>query len=198
LLAGLGTSIAGAIKGNKADAEADKAAEAARKEYQTKQQFLDETFNKQYYQNITDRTEVQNLMRLMEENQEKQTERDEALAAITGATPEAQLAAQEQRNKSYAETLADIASNASSMKDTMLQNYTAQKLGLTNPEYSLLMDKSQRIQNKADRLSTAGSNLMMSGASMLGGSGIEPGGVSAAVNAKGMVNNAFGGVFGVK
>jgi hypothetical protein len=198
LLAGLGTSIAGAIKGNKADAEADKAAEAARKEYQAKQQFLDETFNKQYYQNITDRTEVQNLMRLMEENQEKQTERDEALAAITGATPEAQLAAQEQRNKSYAETLADIASNASSMKDTMLQNYTAQKLGLTNPEYSLLIDKSQRIQNKADRLSTAGSNLMMSGASMLGGSGIEPGGISAAVNAKGMVNDAFGGVLGAK
>lgn len=115
-------------------------------------------FNRQYYQDITKRTDVQNMLRLLQENQDKQAKRDEAVAAITGATPEAQLAAQDSRNKSYADALAEIASNTSQLKDTYLQNYQNQRLALVNPEAAML-------QQQANMWGQAGSNLFSSGIS---------------------------------
>jgi hypothetical protein len=154
LLGGLASSIVSGI-------QAKKASEAAAAEYQEKKGFLDNMFNRQYYQDITKRTDVQNMMRLLQENQDKQAKRDEAVAAVTGATPEAQLAAQDSRNKSYADALAEIASNASQLKDTYLQNYQNQMMALVNPQ-------SQIYQNSSNMWGQAGSNLFSSGASLLG------------------------------
>lgn len=126
---------------------------------------LDNWFNRQYYSDITKRTDVQNMLRLLQENQQQQAKRDDAIAAVTGATPEAKLAAQDSRNKSYADALAEIASNASMLKDTYLQNYMAQKMGMTNPEYGIR-------SNMSNQWGQAGTNLFKSGASLLG-SGID-------------------------
>ena len=153
--------VGGLVSSIVASNKAGEAAKAANAEYQEKKNFLDNTFNQQYYSDITKRTDVQNMMRLLNENQEKQAKRDEALGAITGATAEAQLAAQDSRNKSYADALAEIASNASQLKDTYLQQYQQQRLGLTNPQASIL-------NNQANMWSQAGSNLFSSGASLLG------------------------------
>jgi hypothetical protein len=143
-------------------AQARKAGEAARQEYAEKKGFLDNTFNKMYYSDITNRTDVQNMLRLMNENQEKQAKRDEALSAVTGATTESQLASQDSRNKSYANALAEIASNASTLKDTYLQNYIAQRMSLQNPESALRT-------NLATQWSKAGTGLFAAGAQLLGG-----------------------------
>ena len=107
---------------------------------------------------------------------QKQAKRDEAIGAITGATTEAQLAAQESRNKSYADALAEIASNASQLKDTYLQNYMAQKMGMTNPESGILA-------NQANQWSSAASNLFGTGSSMLG-SGLDGLGIGKGGGAK--------------
>lgn len=154
MIGGLASSIM-------AGKRASEAGQAARADYNQKQSMLDNWFNKQYYSDITQRTDVQNMLRILQENQEKQAKRDEAIGAITGATTEAQLAAQESRNKSYADALAEIASNASQLKDTYLQNYMAQKMGMTNPESGILA-------NQANQWSSAASNLFGTGASMLG------------------------------
>ena len=148
-----------------ASKKANEAASAARADYNQKQSMLDNWLNKQYYSDITQRTDVQNMLRILQENQEKQTKRDEAIGAITGATQESLLASQYSRNKSYADALAEIASNASQLKDTYLQNYMTQKIGMTNPEYGLL-------SNQSNMWSQAGNNLFRTGASMLG-SGID-------------------------
>jgi citrate synthase len=158
LLGGLASSIVSGV-------QAKKASNAATAEYQEKKGFLENMFNRQYYQDITKRTDVQNMLRLLQENQDKQAKRDEAVAAITGATPEAQLAAQDSRNKSYADALAEIASNASTLKDTYLQNYQNQRMALVNPQ-------AQIHQNMSNMWGQAGSNLFGSGAKMLG-SGID-------------------------
>ena len=158
MAAGIASSIVSGIQGAKA-------ADAARAEHAQKNAMLDNWFNKQYYSDITQRTDVQNMLRIMQENQDKQAKRDDAIAAITGATPEAQLAAQGNRNKSYADALAEIASNASTLKDTYLQNYMTQKMGMTNPEYGIR-------SNLATQWGQAGTNLFKSGASLLG-SGID-------------------------
>ena len=158
LLGGIGSSIA-------SSAQAKKAANAATQEYNQKIGMLDNWFNRQYYSDITKRTDVQNMLRLLQENQQQQAKRDDAVAAVTGATPEAQLAAQGNRNKSYADALAEIASNASSLKDTYLQNYMTQRLGMVNPQ-------AQIHQNMSNMWGQAGTNLFKSGASLLG-SGID-------------------------
>jgi hypothetical protein len=158
VLGGIASSIMAGITGKRA-------MEAANAEYAEKRSFLDNMFNKQYYQDIIKRTDVQNMLRILKENQDKQAKRDEALASITGATTESQLAAKDSRNKSYADALAEIASNASQLKDTYLQNYMNQKMALNNPAYSLLA-------NQSAQWSQSGSNLFSSGASMLG-SGID-------------------------
>lgn len=155
LLSGIGSSIA-------SSAQAKKAANAATQEYNQKTGMLDNWFNRQYYSDITKRTDVQNMLRLLQENQQQQAKRDDAVAAVTGATPEAQLAAQGNRNKSYADALAEIASNASSLKDTYLQNYMTQRLGMVNPQ-------AQIHQNMSNMWGQAGTNLFKSGASLLGG-----------------------------
>jgi hypothetical protein len=105
------------------------------------------------------------MLRILKENQEKQAKRDDAIAAVTGATQESQLAAQDSRNKSYANALAEIASNASTLKDTYLQNYMAQKMGMSNPEYGIM-------SNLSNQWGSAATNLFKSGASMLS-SGID-------------------------
>lgn len=155
---GLGSSIASAVQANKARKQANA-------EYQQKTAMLDNMFNKDYYSDITQRTDIQNMLRILQENQDKQASKDNALAAITGATTEAQLASQDSRNKSYADALANIASNASTLKDTYKQNYLNQRLNMSNPKAGIL-------QNQSDQWGQAGSNLFKSGASLFG-SGID-------------------------
>lgn len=101
------------------------------------------------------------MMRLLQENQDKQANRDNAVAAIAGATPDAQLAAQDSRNKSYADALAEIASNASTLKDAYLQNYITQNMSLTNP-------KASTLANSSKQWSQAGTNMFGAGAKIFG------------------------------
>lgn len=174
--------LGGLVSSIVAGAQARKAGNAALADYNQKLSFLDNTFNRQYYSDITKRTDVQNMMRLLQENQEQQAKRDEAIAAISGATPEAKLASQDSRNKSYANAMAEIASNASQLKDAYLQNYQNQRLNLVNPQ-------AQVYQNTSNQWSQAGTNLFGLGSNMLGqtdwsklGTGTANGGGSVTAN----------------
>ncbi len=124
---------------------------------------LDRAFDKQYYQDVTQRSEIQDVLRLYQENSDRQARRDNAVAQVNGSTEEQQLAAQDSRNKSYANVLADVASNASQLKDSYLNNYIQQRLGITNPEASI-------YSNISNQWAQTGSNLMQTGAKMLGNS----------------------------
>lgn len=180
-----GISLAGGLLSSIfSSAQARKANEAATREYNQKTGMLDNWLNRQYYSDITKRTDVQNMMRMLQENQQQQAKRDDAIAAVTGATPEAQLAAQGNRNKSYADALAEIASNASSLKDTYLQNYMTQRLGMVNPQ-------AQIHQNMSNQWGQAGTNLFKSGASLFGSGldGITSGDIATeATKAKGYID----------
>ena len=158
ILMGIGSAIA-ASENNK------RATEAANAEYARKNELIENMFNKAYYQDITKRTDVQNMLRLLQENQEKQARRDEALSAITGATTESKLAAQDSRNKSYADALAEIASNASTLKDTYRQQYLTNKLNMTDPNIALL-------QNQSNMWSQTANNMFQSAATSLSSEGI--------------------------
>lgn len=175
ILGGIGGAIGSSINARKAREELDKQ-NAIIDEQHAKNEAI---FNKQYYQNITDRTEVQDMLRKLEENQRTQQKRNDAQTAITGATPEAQLASQNSLNKSYADAIAGIARNASTLKDgylnnwqNQMNNYYAQRLGLSDKIAGSFTNESNQWGNMA-------SNAFSTGATMLGN------GLDSYLNAKG-------------
>jgi len=125
-------------------------------------------FDKQYYTNIMDRTDVQYALKKLREEQETERKRQAAQNAINGATEEAQLAGQDSLNKSMADSMARIASQANILKDgymsnwqNYLQNYYAQRLGLS--------DKIAGVhQGMSNQWSQMASGAFKSGGAMLG------------------------------
>lgn len=125
-------------------------------------------FDKQYYTNIMDRTDVQYALKKLREEQGIERKRQAAQNAINGATEEAQLAGQDSLNKSMADSMASIASQANILKDgymsnwqNYLQNFYAQRLGLS--------DKIAGVhQGVSNQWSQMASGAFKSGGAMLG------------------------------
>lgn len=80
-------------------------------------------FNRQYYQDMSERSEVKNMLRKLREQQAEQRSANEARAAVLGTTEEQQIAQQDSLNKSYADSLAEMTRNASTLRDGYLTNY---------------------------------------------------------------------------
>lgn len=165
LLGGIGMSIGSAVNANK-----------ARKELQRQNSLIDQLeskndmlFNKQYYSDVTKRTDMQNMFRMLEENQKQSEARAANQAAIMGATPEMQLAQAEATRKSYADSIAELASNASQLKDAYMSDY----MNRTNNIFSQRMGLSDKIaqswMNLSNQQSQAADNLFTTGANLLGG-----------------------------
>lgn len=166
---GLASSIFSGVKGKQA-------ADAARRKEQEDKALVDKNnaqqeawFNKQYYQDFTQRNEVQDILRQLGEENKKQDARDDAQAAIIGATPEQQLSAQEGRRKSFSDAVAGVARNASILRDSYLQqrmgqqdNYMRNMLGLGNVEAGI-------NTSLAANWATAGGNAFNAGAQQFGG-----------------------------
>lgn len=80
-------------------------------------------FNRQYYQDMTERTEVKNMLSKLREQQAEQRNANEARAAVLGTTEEQNIASQDSLNKRYADSVAEITSNASTLRDSYLKDY---------------------------------------------------------------------------
>ena len=125
-------------------------------------------FDKQYYTSIMDRTDTQHALKQLRDEQEIERKRQATRNAVSGATEAAELAGQDSLNKSYADSMASIASQGSILKDgyirdwqNYLQNYYAQKLGLS--------DKIAGIhQGMSNQWSQMASSAFKSGGQMLG------------------------------
>lgn len=161
---GLGSAIGSAVTAWKA------AKETRKKEGIINQQAAEDTgwFNKQYYQDLTKRTDVQNMVRMLSDHQKKADTRATAQAAIMGATPEQQLASQDVNRSAFADSLANIASNASQMRDQYLQNYQGQRNRYYQQRLGMQDELSNIEQNKSNQWATAATNAFQSGAQMLG------------------------------
>ena len=91
-----------------------------------------EADNKSWYNanalaDYTNRSDVQNLIRILRENLNKQNKATANSAVVTGATPEAQAVAKEQSNKVIADTYANIGALGQQYKDRITDQYLAQK-----------------------------------------------------------------------
>ena len=99
-----------------------------------------EMFNRNYYQDIMARSDTQAALKaqkdLMRENQKQQ----QRTAAITGATPESMVAAQQGMNDSLSNTISGIQANTSALRDNAYQNYMNQKASLAEQKGQIETD----------------------------------------------------------
>lgn len=153
---------------------ASSSAKKGRKELEKQYSLIDQLdskneslFNKQYYQDITNRTDMQNMFRMLQENQKQAEERAAAQSAVMGATPEQQLASQEINRKSYADALADVASNASQLKDAYMENYMGRVNNIFGQRMNLSDKVAQSWMNQSAQQSQAASNLYQGAANSL-------------------------------
>lgn len=166
ILTTIGLAISAASAATSAGMAAKSANDARRKEEKNRAEIEEEKrkkeaiFNRRYHQNMTDRTEVQGMLREMRERQDAQRSQNEARNAVLGATKEQELAQEEGLNKAYADSIAQIASNASMLKDGYLDDYE-NNLG---KYYQSVRDHNSKMSaiemNRSNQLATAASNAM--------------------------------------
>ena len=164
ILTTIGLAISAASAATSAGMAAKSANDARRKEEKNRAEIEEEKrkkeaiFNQRYHQDMTDRTEVQGMLREMRERQDAQRSQNEARNAVLGATKEQELAQEEGLNKAYADSIAQIASNASMLKDGYLDDYE-NNLG---KYYQSVRDHNSKMSaiemNRSNQLATAASN----------------------------------------
>lgn len=163
---GLGSSAASMAAQKRASDE-----QRAKEDIIAKQAAEDRSwFEKQYYQDITKRTEIQNMLRILDQNQKKADTAVAARAAITGATPEQQLAGKEVNRRAFADAVADIASNASQLRDQYMRDYQgqrnryyAQRLGMQDQLAAIHANTANQWANAATNAFSAGGQMLANG-----------------------------------
>ena len=129
ILTTIGLAITAASAATSAGMAAKSAKDARRKEEKNRAEIEEEQrkheaiFNRRYHQDMTERTEVQGMLRELREKQDAQRNQNEARGAVLGETKEQQIAQENGLNKSYADSIAQIASNSSMLKDGYLDAY---------------------------------------------------------------------------
>jgi len=106
---GIGASLIGGVMG------ASKAAKAAN----AQQQMLNKNeawYNRNYYQNYLDSKEAQSAIKRVEDTLRRRNQEAQATAAVTGGTPEAVLAQQENDQKMMGEVVGNLATRGDAIK----------------------------------------------------------------------------------
>ena len=126
-IAGLGASVVGNVVGG---IQQSKLAKQQQAELNKEKAYNESLFNREYYQDALKRSENQSFLRELNRNQEQNQIKAQRTAAITGATPEAQLAQKAQDSDIYASAVNRMAGLASQRKDQALAAYNARRIGL--------------------------------------------------------------------
>lgn len=138
---GLGTALWGGIKSGKERKKAAKALEQAGREVNQEQAWNDIWFNKEYYQDYMQRSEVQAALKALRDRLKRQSATDAQKAVMTGATPEAIAKDRELENDAYSNTLSAIAASSSNVKDRVMNRYLNYRQGLMGQKMGIYGQK---------------------------------------------------------
>lgn len=159
---GVGTSAASAAKANKAKREELKKGNIL----ETQRAEEKAEFNKDYYRPITEATDVQDTLRILQENQRMANERTDARGAVTGTTDEVNLANREINRKTFADSLATqavaYAERKRQDKKDHMQNekeYYKGRLGLQDQIAGIYMNESNQMANTASNAFKQGATI---------------------------------------
>ena len=119
-----------------------------KKQSQQKLSQLDSLFNRNYYSNILDRSDVRGLLGNLREQMSETTRNLKNKATITGATPETVVTVQKSQNQAYGNAVSQIASQAATWKENTLQNYLSARSALEDFYRPLKSDYMNNILGK--------------------------------------------------
>lgn len=133
---GLGTaaSVVGNVVGGIQQAEI---AKKQQQDLNREKAFSDNMFNKEYYQDVLNRTENASMLRQLSNNQKQNRIKAQRTAAITGATPEATAVQEKNDGNIYADAVNRMAGLASQRKDMALNNYYNRRMGFYQKQDSV-------------------------------------------------------------
>jgi hypothetical protein len=148
LAIGAGQAIYGATQNSKARREQQRLIDQQKAEYEKEK-------NTAY----VDTPEAQGVLNAAKEQIEEQARRDEGLAAMTGQTHEAKLAARDRSNKAYANIVRQVASGANRYKENLRNWYS----GILGSQMNIYEQQAASGSN----MTGSGVNTAMAGASTL-------------------------------
>lgn len=166
--AAAGSAIYGAAKSNQAnrEAEAKLAAEKAITQAERRR-------NK--YEDPLSRADVQNVIRVAQQQADKIYKRAEGESAVAGSTDASKQMAKDAGNSMVADAVANIAANDATRKDIVDAQYRAEERGLTQQQIALQQQRGQNVANAAGQISSALGQAALSYAGTYMGAG-SPGG----------------------
>lgn len=100
-------------------------------------------YNRDYYGDYLQRADSQAVMKQMRDTLRDKNKQDQSTAAITGATPEAQLAQMESTNKAVGNTMSQLGAMGAQFKDRVDDRYMARKDVLNNMRYGNMNSSAQ-------------------------------------------------------
>jgi hypothetical protein len=116
-------------------------------------------FNREYYADSMNRSDNQALLRNLRGLLNEQAQRSRQSAAITGATPEQQIAQQAAANNTLANAAGNISALNSRYKDNVMNRYLNQRQNLYNQQQGMYSQEAQSWTNMMQNglnLATAG------------------------------------------
>jgi len=104
-------------------------------------------YDSNYNTDITNRSDIQALMKNLRDNMKRDTQRSASTAAITGATPEMQTTVKENANKVITDTYSRIGAMGQAYKDGITDKYMAQKNALSGQQMGMYERSAQSNEN---------------------------------------------------
>lgn len=145
-LIGIGAGILGNIFGGIGSAKQRKKAQTQLNN-QIKEN--ENIFNRDYYQDILNRSDVQNLLRNTRNRIADANKIASNTAVVTGATPESVAAQKKNYAKAYSDLVSNIASQSSLLKQRAEDRYLANKNILLGQQADLYNDRASQWSNVA-------------------------------------------------
>lgn len=152
----LGSAIYGAIKSRQAEKKSNQLIDTLKSDNQ-------KWYDTQTTQDYTKRSDTQAILKKQKELLEEQYKTARATNAVAGGTDEALAMQKAQANDTLADTMTNIASQASALKDAVEQQYINQKNALTQQQAGVYSGQAQTVAQAAGQGVSAGLNLMGTG-----------------------------------
>lgn len=185
--ASLGSTIFGGITSSNANKKAQRQLDAEKAVTQNERR-------RKYYENPLDRPDVQNLIRVAQQQADKIWKREQGASAVAGSTEANSQMAKEAGNQMVADVTSNIAANDATRKDMVDAQYRSDEKQLAQQQMALDRQKGQNIADAAGQAASAIGQLALSYAGTKMGAGSPAGGgVSPTPGQTGGALNNMGG-----
>ncbi len=182
-----GASLASSIFGGIKSAQARK---KQRRLLRKRENQLNNTFNREYYQDFLDREQSKSFLSQLRERMKDATKVADNSAVVTGATNEAKIAQKSALQKNYAGAVNQLAGMATQHKDNILNWYENAKSGIYGQKQAMLDHSAQQWANFMNNATNAAASF--GGMAAAGGGGARVTGAS-----KGITNAVNQGGIGI-